>query len=73
MLRATNTGATVAIDHQGRVLHTLERHTRGVLTGEVDGQTGITPYAAWASRFGLWPLWLLGLGVALFAVFLRQR
>jgi apolipoprotein N-acyltransferase len=57
MLRATNTGATVVIDRHGRVTHALERHTRGVLTGDVVGGRTITPFAWWASRFGLWPLW----------------
>ncbi len=63
MIRATNTGATVIIDHRGRVTHALPRHTRGVLTGEVEGRNGITPYAWWVSSLGLWPLWLTGLGV----------
>jgi apolipoprotein N-acyltransferase len=61
MLRATNTGATVIIDHRGRVTHSLARHTRGVLTGEVRGHDAITPYARWVSRLGLWPLWALAL------------
>lgn len=56
MLRATNTGATVVIDRHGRVTHALERHTRGVLTGQVHGGRAITPFAWWAARFGLWPL-----------------
>jgi apolipoprotein N-acyltransferase len=63
MLRATNTGATVVIDRHGKVTHALPRHTRGVLTGEVEGGRGLTPYAWWVSRFGLWPLWLLGFAV----------
>jgi apolipoprotein N-acyltransferase len=63
MIRATNTGATVIIDHRGRVTHSLPRHTRGVLSGEVEGRTGTTAYAWWVSRFGLWPLWFLGLGI----------
>ncbi len=63
MIRATNTGATVVIDHRGRVTHSLPRHTRGVLTGEVEGRSAITSYAWWVSRLGLWPLWLLALGV----------
>ncbi|WP_238344299.1 apolipoprotein N-acyltransferase [Ramlibacter lithotrophicus] len=62
MIRATNTGATAIIDHRGRVTHALPRHTRGVLTGEVQGQTAITAYAWWVSRLGLWPMWLLALG-----------
>ena len=59
MVRATNTGATAIIDHRGQVTASLPRHTRGVLTGTVEGRTGTTPYAWWASRFGLWPWWLL--------------
>ncbi len=60
MLRATNTGATLAIDHLGRVTHELPRLTRAVLVVEVEGREGLTPYAYWAGRFGLWPLGLLG-------------
>ena len=37
MIRATNTGATVIIDHRGRVTHSLPRHTRGVLAGRGRG------------------------------------
>ena len=67
MVRATNTGATAIIDHQGRVLQQLEPHTRGVLEGPVQGRTGTTPYAWWVARVGLWPLWALGLLVLLLA------
>jgi apolipoprotein N-acyltransferase len=73
MLRATNTGATVIIDHRGQVTHALPRHTRGVLVGEVEGRKGITPYAWWVSRYGLWPLWALGLAVAGLALVFRRR
>ena len=59
MVRATNTGATAIIDHTGRVTYSLPRHTRGVLVGTVEGRSGITPYAWWAARFGLWPWWVL--------------
>ena len=65
-IRATNTGDTAIIDHTGRVIQSLPRYTRGVLLGEVQGRNGITPYAWWVSRSGLWPLWLLaGLAVLL--------
>jgi len=61
MIRATNTGATAIIDHHGRVIAALPRHTQGVLVGDVEGRNGLTPYAWWVSRLGLWPLWLPGL------------
>jgi apolipoprotein N-acyltransferase len=56
MLRATNTGATAMIDHHARVTYRLPRYTQGVLNGVVQGRTGLTPFAWWAARFGLWPL-----------------
>ncbi len=67
MVRATNTGATAIIDYQGRVTHRLPPFTRGVLEGEVEGRQGTTPYAWWVARLGLWPLWMLGLGVVVCA------
>ena len=73
MIRATNTGATVIINHRGLVTHSLPRHTRGVLVGEVQGRSGITPYAWWVSRFGLWPLWALSLLVVGLAFVQRRR
>ena len=67
MIRATNTGATVIIDHRGQITHALPRLTRGVLVGEVEGRSGITPYAWWVSRFGLWPLWGLCIAIVFVA------
>ena len=81
-IRATNTGDTVIIDHTGRVTHALPRHARGVLLGAVQGRTGaqasgggtgITPFAWWASRYGLWPLWILATGVVLLAALHHQH
>ena len=71
MLRATNTGATVVIDAQGRVTHALERHTRGALVAQVQGADGLTMYARWVSHFGLTPWWLLGGSVLLIAALAR--
>ncbi len=65
MLRATNTGATAVIDHTGRVTRALAPFTQGVLDAEVQGRTGLTPFARWASVAGLWPLTVLGFSVAL--------
>jgi apolipoprotein N-acyltransferase len=69
MIRATNTGATVIIDHHGVVTHALPPFTRGLLEGTVEGRQGLTPYAEWAGRFGLWPLWLVGAAGVLALVF----
>jgi apolipoprotein N-acyltransferase len=70
MVRATNTGATVIINHRGEITHSLPRHTRGVLTGSVQGRTGVTPFAWWAGRLGLWPLWIFGVAIILIANYL---
>ena len=70
MVRATNTGATVAIDHRGHVTHRLAPHVRGVLEAQVQGREGTTPFAWWAGRLGLLPLWGLGLVAVAWA---RQR
>lgn len=67
MLRATNTGATAIIDHQGRVQAQLARQTRGELTGSFEGRIGLTPYAWWAGHWGLKPLWALCLCVCAWA------
>jgi apolipoprotein N-acyltransferase len=72
MLRATNTGATAVIDHEGRVAARLAPLTRGVLEAEVQGRSGITPYAWWAARLGLWP-YLVAALVAVAACAWRAR
>ena len=63
MLRATNTGATVVIDHRGVVTHALAPHTQGVLQATAQGRSGVTPFARWAGMAGLWPLVAIGLGL----------
>ncbi len=74
VIRATNTGATAIIDHRARVTRSLAPHTRAVLEGQVAGREGTTPFAWWASRFGLAPLWLLALAPVLGALpRLRRR
>ena len=74
MVRATNTGATAIIDHRGVVTHQLERHVRGILKGQVQGRSSpATPYAVWAARWGLWPLWSLAALVLAFALACKYR
>ncbi len=67
MLRATNTGATVAIDHRGRVLRAAQPHRRVVLKASVEGRTGLTPFARWAAHLGLWPLGMAAAAIVLMA------
>jgi apolipoprotein N-acyltransferase len=52
MLRATNTGVTAIIDQKGRVVSALPEFTTATLQGQVQGYTGMTPYARW----GNWPI-----------------
>jgi apolipoprotein N-acyltransferase len=44
MLRATNTGATAVVDARGRVQAQLAPFTFGVLSAQVQGMRGWTPY-----------------------------
>jgi apolipoprotein N-acyltransferase len=55
VLRATNTGVTSVIGIDGVILKMLPQHEEGVLTAEVQGYTGATPYVRWgnAAVFGL--------------------
>jgi apolipoprotein N-acyltransferase len=62
MLRATNTGVTAVIDEQGRVTAQLPPFTRGTLDAAVQAREGVTPFAWWAARAGLWPLLAAALG-----------
>jgi apolipoprotein N-acyltransferase len=73
MLRATNTGATAVIDHRGVVTHALPRLTRERLEASVEGRRGTTPYARWAGRWGLTPLWLGCLALVLAIGSTRRR
>lgn len=50
MLRAANTGPSVAIDHRGRIIDRSPQFTEAALLVEVQPMQGQTPYA----RFGNW-------------------
>ena len=49
MLRATNTGVTSVIGVDGRIQAMLPQHEEGVLTAQVQGYTGSTPYVVWGN------------------------
>jgi len=61
------------IDHRGAVTAQLPPFTRGELETHVEGRSGTTPFAAWAGRFGLWPLVLAGVLTLGLAFALRRR
>lgn len=44
LLRATNTGVTAVIDPRGRVVRSAPEFTRAVVTYDVPGRAGATPY-----------------------------
>ena len=73
MIRATNTGATAVIDHRGVVTKALPPFVRGELEATVEGRSGLTPFAFWAGRFGLWPLFAIAAATLLVAIALRRR
>ena len=62
MLRATNTGITSAIGHDGRVLAQLPWFTRGVLEVTIRPRAGATPYQKLSDGLAL------GLALTLFSV-----
>lgn len=72
MLRATNTGATVAIDHRGVVTQALVPYERAVLQASVQGREALTPFARWVHAAGLVPLCLAALAV-LAVAWIRRR
>jgi apolipoprotein N-acyltransferase len=61
MVRATNTGMTVVIDHRGVTQAGLAPYTRAALETEVQGRDGLTPFATWVSKADLWPLLALAM------------
>jgi apolipoprotein N-acyltransferase len=68
ILRATNTGVTSVIGRDGVILKMLPQHVEGVLTAEVQGYAGATPYVHWGNMA------VFGLLLVMFAfAWLRQR
>ncbi len=64
MLRATNTGATAAIDQQGYVLAHAPHDQQITLNVTAQGFTGSTPYVRW----GNWPFILFCFGAIAFVI-----
>jgi apolipoprotein N-acyltransferase len=69
LLRATNTGITSAIDHDGREIARLPWFTRGILEVEVTGRQGVTPYVRWGDALAN----ALALALLLAAIGLPRR
>lgn len=72
ILRATATGLTVAIDHNGRVTASIPSYQTGILKTTIQPQKAQTIWL----RFGLWPLLLLSIlliSIAIAADRLKRR
>lgn len=65
MLRATNSGLTAIINQRGEVVSYSTPFTRHVLTGEVQGFTGATPYIRFGNSLALAIVFVM-LALALF-------
>lgn len=63
-----NTGITAVIMPDGVVQKQLPAYTNGMLTAEVVGYTGQTPY----QRYTDWPIWLITLMISGVALLLRH-
>lgn len=68
MLRATNTGATAAIDQHGFVFAHAPHFTQTTLNVMAQNFSGSTPYVRW----GNWPFIVLSFAV-IFGLFLKQK
>jgi apolipoprotein N-acyltransferase len=53
MVRATNTGATAAIDEKGRVVSSLTPFTEGTLVADITPRKGQTPYVLFGNLLAL--------------------
>ena len=69
LLRATNTGITSAIAHNGHEIARLPWFTRGILEVEVTGREGVTPYV----RFGDAPAVALAALLLVLAIFAARQ
>jgi apolipoprotein N-acyltransferase len=56
-LRATNTGVTAIINHEGQVVDQLPSFQQGILKNNIQAYTGLTPFVKWGNM----PILLLSL------------
>ncbi len=63
-VRATSNGVTALIDARGNITARIPQFERSVLTGNIQGYTGLTPFA----RFGSWPILLLCVAICALCV-----
>ena len=49
LLRATNTGLSGIIDHNGKILHSMPAYERGVVKGTISIFSGTTPYVKYGN------------------------
>lgn len=69
LIRATGTGITAVIDERGRVVERIPAFSAGVLSADVGGFEGRTPFM----RFGSLPVLLLCAGLLLVALSIRPK
>jgi apolipoprotein N-acyltransferase len=69
VLRATNTGATAAIDPHGYVIAHAPHDVKNTLNVQAQGYTGSTPYVRW----GNWPFIVFCFGVLAFVIWRKLK
>lgn len=69
LLRAANDGVSAIIGADGRIVSSLPRFVPGVLSGDVQPRTGLTPYA----RGGNWPIVSLCVAILLTGLYRGRR
>jgi apolipoprotein N-acyltransferase len=67
LLRATNTGVTAVIDHQGNVMERAPQFEMAAITTEVMPREGATPYVRWRD----WPVLSASIGILLWLALFR--
>ncbi len=69
LIRSTNNGISALVDSRGNISVQAPRYESAVLTGEVQGMRGLTPY----QRSGVWPALLSALAFCALALLSRLR